>query len=123
MSGPSPLVADPGSLQALQQAVEEGRTDPVRLLEKSLARIEAAEQQVQSFCWIGREGAIRQAQQLKSEAAGGEMRGPLHGIPVAIKDVIDVAGLPTKAGSPTRANVAPAAIDASLVSRLRAAGA
>jgi aspartyl-tRNA(Asn)/glutamyl-tRNA(Gln) amidotransferase subunit A len=51
------------------------------------------------------------------------LRGPLHGIPIAVKDVIDVAGFPTRAGSATRAHTAPASIDAQIVAQLRAAGA
>ena len=53
----------------------------------------------------------------------GRTAGPLHGIPVAIKDVIDVAGWPTRAGSRTRENAPPCGIDAQVVARLRAAGA
>jgi aspartyl-tRNA(Asn)/glutamyl-tRNA(Gln) amidotransferase subunit A len=51
------------------------------------------------------------------------VRGPLHGIPVAVKDVIDVAGLPTRANSPSRADAPPATADATVVAHLRAAGA
>ena len=57
------------------------------------------------------------------EAANGRIRSPLHGVPVAIKDVIDVAGWPTRAGSATRANAKAATIDAYVVTQLRAAGA
>ena len=64
----------------------------------------------------------RAADALDREAAEGRWRGPLHGIPIGIKDIIDVAGLPTRAGSPLRAEHVAAA-DAPLVARLRAAGA
>ena len=65
-----------------------------------------------------RAGAI-----LAAEAEAGRLRGPLHGIPVAVKDVIDVAGLPTRAGSATRAHIPPSTIDAHVVTLLRTAGA
>lgn len=56
------------------------------------------------------------------EAAGCKI-GPLHGLPIVVKDIIDVAGMPTRAGSETRPNPAPASADAFVVARLRAAGA
>ena len=56
-------------------------------------------------------------------AEAGVTLGPLHGLPIVIKDIIDVAGMPTRAGSDLRANPAPATRDATVVARLRAAGA
>lgn len=61
--------------------------------------------------------------QLVEVDTGAHRAGPLGGVPVAVKDVIDVAGLPTRCGSAVRADVAPAAADAAVVARLRAAGA
>jgi aspartyl-tRNA(Asn)/glutamyl-tRNA(Gln) amidotransferase subunit A len=124
MTAPSPaLAADPGAVADLAEAVHGGRTDPVRLLQACLARIDAVDDKVQGFCFVDRDGAAAQAAALRAEAAAGEFRGPLHGIPVAVKDVIDVAGIPTRAGSRTRADIAPSASDATVVARLRAAGA
>jgi aspartyl-tRNA(Asn)/glutamyl-tRNA(Gln) amidotransferase subunit A len=119
----STLVADPGSLADLQRKLAEGDADPVRVLEASLLRIDVAEPQVQALRVDARESARSEAELLRTEFAQGRTRGPLHGIPVAIKDVIDVEGLPTRSGSRTRENAAPAAIDATVVTRLRAAGA
>ena len=99
------------------------RTDPVRLLEFFLRRIEAVEKEVQGWCVLDRECAFAQAESLQREAEAGRLRGPLHGIPVAIKDVIDVAGLSTRAGSATRADMPPSTIDAHIVTQLRTAGA
>jgi len=101
------LVADPGSLEEIGRAIADRRTDPVALLESTLRRIEAVEKEVQGWCVLDRERAFAQAQTLRQEAEAGRLRGPLHGIPVAIKDVIDVAGLPTRAGSATRAELPP----------------
>jgi aspartyl-tRNA(Asn)/glutamyl-tRNA(Gln) amidotransferase subunit A len=115
------LVADPGSIEEIGRGIGGGRTDPVALLEGYLHRIDAVEGKVQGWCALDRDGA--QAQALRREAEAGHIRGPLHGIPVAIKDVLDVAGMPTRAGSKTRAAIAPSTIDADVVTRLRVAGA
>ena len=117
------FAADPGAVEDIAEAIKKRRTDPSALLEASLRRIDAVEQQVHGWCLLDREGAIAQAQRLRQELEAGRLRGPLHGIPIAIKDVIDVAGLPTRAGSQTRAGIAPSTIDAHVVVRLRAAGA
>jgi aspartyl-tRNA(Asn)/glutamyl-tRNA(Gln) amidotransferase subunit A len=119
----TPLVADPGSVEEIARAVAGGKTDPVVLLERTLQRIETVESEVQGWCLLDRDRAIAQARLLRQEAEAGRLRGPLHGVSVAVKDVLDVAGLPTRAGSSTRAQVAPSTIDAHVVAQLRAAGA
>jgi aspartyl-tRNA(Asn)/glutamyl-tRNA(Gln) amidotransferase subunit A len=117
------LAADPGSVEEIGRAVESQRADPVVLLEASLRRIDAVENRVHGWRLLDRDSALAQARVLRQEAEAGRIRSPLHGIPVAVKDVLDVAGLPTRAGSPTRANIAPSTIDAQVVAQLRAAGA
>ncbi len=67
--------------------------------------------------------ALEEAEQCDAEAARGAFRGPLHGIPLVVKDNIDVRGLPTTVASPLFAHAAPAEADAAAVARLRAAGA
>jgi aspartyl-tRNA(Asn)/glutamyl-tRNA(Gln) amidotransferase subunit A len=67
--------------------------------------------------------ALAAADALDAELAAGHWRGPLHGVAVGVKDLIDVAGLPTRAGSDVRADAPPAEVDAPVVARLRAAGA
>jgi Asp-tRNA(Asn)/Glu-tRNA(Gln) amidotransferase A subunit family amidase len=69
------------------------------------------------------ERALEQAARCTAELARGEWRGPLHGVAVGVKDLIDVAGLPTRAGSNVLADAAAASADAPVVARLRAAGA
>ena len=123
MTAPESLVADPGAIEDIAAAVRDGSADPVGLVEKSLARIAAVEKEVQGFCHLDRERALAEAHLLRQEAQAGRIRGPLHGVPVAIKDVLDVAGLPTRAGSKTRAEIAPSTIDAHVVTLLKAAGA
>src|SRR3546814_7277262 len=78
---------------------------------------------VQAWREVAGEAALAAAEQLGDEMRQGRIRGPLHGIPVGIKDIIDVAGLPTRGNSRARADVAPAAVDAEVVARLRLAGA
>jgi aspartyl-tRNA(Asn)/glutamyl-tRNA(Gln) amidotransferase subunit A len=117
------LVADPGAIEEIAAAVKGRKTDPVALVEAALRRIDAVEKEVQGWCLIDRERALADAQVLRQEAEAGRIRSPLHGMPVAIKDVLDVAGLPTRAGSKTRAQIAPSTIDAHVVTLLKAAGA
>ena len=117
------LVADPGAIEEIAAAVKGRKTDPVALVEASLRRIAVVEKEVQGWCLIDRERALADAQVLRQEAEAGRIRSPLHGMPVAIKDVLDVAGLPTRAGSKTRAQIAPSTIDAHVVTLLKAAGA
>ena len=93
------LVADPGAIEDIASTVRDGGADPVALVERSLARIAAVEKEVQGFCLLDRERALAEAHLLRQEAQAGRIRGPLHGVPVAIKDVLEVAGLPTRAGS------------------------
>jgi aspartyl-tRNA(Asn)/glutamyl-tRNA(Gln) amidotransferase subunit A len=122
-SGTGALVADPGSILEIADAIAGGRVGVCDVLEASLNRIDAVEHAIQGWCVIDRDGARAQAQVLSEEARAGKLRGPLHGVPVAIKDVIDVGGLPTRAGSATRAHAPAAGIDAQVVAQLRAAGA
>ena len=93
-----------------------------QVLERCLARIDEREAQVRAWVLVDRDGAVAQARRLDEELAAGRWRGPLHGIPVGIKDIVDVSGLPTAAGSAEwRDRVAET--DATLVARLRACGA
>jgi aspartyl-tRNA(Asn)/glutamyl-tRNA(Gln) amidotransferase subunit A len=72
---------------------------------------------------LAAERALAAAAERDAELARGEWRGPLHGVAVGVKDLIDVAGLPTRAGSNVLADAPPATADAPVVARLREAGA
>jgi aspartyl-tRNA(Asn)/glutamyl-tRNA(Gln) amidotransferase subunit A len=117
MSG---LVQDPGRVRDLSAAMARGDLTSEALVQRCLDRIAAVDGQVQAWLHVLAEDALAQARALDREAA---RRGPLHGIPIAVKDVIDVRGLPTRANSLSRADALPATADATVVAHLRAAGA
>ncbi|HKC74196.1 MAG TPA: amidase [Chloroflexota bacterium] len=95
---------------------------PVDLVEAMLARIETHDGRVRAFLHVAGDQALPEARTAGRAPAGGEDRGPLHGVPIAIKDIVDVAAMPTTAGSRVLAgNVASE--DAALVAALRRAGA
>lgn len=112
----------PRTIAEAGAALRAGRLTSLDLLEGCLAAIDATEPQVRAWVVVDRERARKAAAEVDAERKRGIDRGPLHGIPVGIKDIIDVAGLPTLAGARVRPNV-PAAADALVVAKLRAAGA
>jgi len=99
-----------------------GRLTSLDLVEACLARIDRFDSRVRAWVSVDAEGAREQARRLDRELQAGQRRGPLHGIPVGIKDIVDVAGWPTLAGSSLRRGHV-ATNDATIVARLRAAGA
>lgn len=119
----SRFVRDPGNLHSLQKEFLSGTSDPVQLVESLLRRVTEVDAYVRAWLSLDTDDVLAQAEQCRKEILAGRHRGPLHGIPVAIKDVIDVAGLPTRAHSKSRLGARPAAIDSSIVSQLRTAGA
>jgi Asp-tRNA(Asn)/Glu-tRNA(Gln) amidotransferase A subunit family amidase len=104
------------------QALRRRERTCVSVVEQCLAQIDAWESKVQAWVSVDRDGALARARELDSELAAGKVRGPLHGIPLGIKDLFDVAGWPTLAGAPWLRSV-PAVTDAPVVARLRKAGA
>ncbi len=104
------------------QEVRQRRLEPAAWVDDCLERIARADERLHAWVLVDADDARRTARQRTEEAARGEFRGPLHGVPLGIKDIIDVAGLPTRAGSPLREHHV-AAGDAPLVTRLREAGA
>jgi ABC-type glutathione transport system ATPase component len=95
---------------------------PLALLEAHLERIDAVEPSIHAFIHLDRDGARRAAEAAGAEIAAGTWKGPLHGIPFAVKDNYDVAGLPATAGSRLRLDNIPDS-DAVAVARLKEAGA
>ena len=95
---------------------------PVELLKALLARIERLDPKLNAFIRLDAEAALDAARAAEREIATGRVRGPLHGVPVGIKDIINVAGLPTTCHSKILLdNVAKS--DAVVVAKLRQAGA
>ena len=94
----------------------------IEATEACLARIAADDRRLNAFILVMGDEARRQAQQADRELAAGEYRGPLHGVPVSVKDLFDIAGTVTTAGSHVRDGQI-AATDAAVVARLRQAGA
>jgi aspartyl-tRNA(Asn)/glutamyl-tRNA(Gln) amidotransferase subunit A len=119
----SQFVRDPGNITAIQSDFASGASDPVALVEEMLQRADEIQPHVQAWLSLDANEALRQARACRDEMQQGLLRGPLHGIPVAVKDVIDIAGQQTRAGSRSRAQCSPARINADVVSMLRAAGA
>jgi len=109
-------------IRELGRRYRDGSLTPREAVEQSLARLAAWEPRLNAFANVMDVAARRDADRLGAELLQGHDRGPLHGIPIAIKDLIEVAGEPTGFGSKVR----PPAIadrDAELVARLREAGA
>lgn len=116
-------VADPGRVRVLAKTIAEKRLSPVDLVSRYLARIAEVDPHVQCWREVDGERALAVASEREKEAARGLIRGPLHGIPVAVKDIIDVEGLPTRANSRSRVDIKPATADAEVVVALKAQGA
>jgi fatty acid amide hydrolase len=87
-----------------------------------LDRIEAVDGRIRAFVTVFRDDALKSARLADEERGRGEVRGRLHGLPVSIKESLDVAGLPTTIGAPSR-RAAVASRDAGIVQVLREAGA
>jgi Asp-tRNA(Asn)/Glu-tRNA(Gln) amidotransferase A subunit family amidase len=104
------------------QALRHGRLSAVELLDACLERIDRYESSVHAWVFVDRESARTQAEARDAELQGGQWRGPLHGIPVGIKDIFDVFDWPTAAGSRLWAQ-SIARQDATAVERLNQAGA
>ena len=110
------------TIQAAAEEIRTGRLSPVDLLEECLAQCDRLEETLRAWVMIDRDGARAEAERLADEVRQGGWRGPLHGIPAGIKDIIDVFDWPTAAGSRLWAR-SIARRDATVVQRLRQAGA
>lgn len=96
---------------------------PVEYLDALLAHIERLEPAIQAWQFLDADGARAEARTLEAEAARGALRGPMHGVPVGIKDVFHVKGMPTWANSNTLIGKGPESVDSTVARRFRESGA
>jgi len=110
------------SIAELGKAYRSRKLSPVDITRQCLARIAKLDRQLNAFITVLEKESLARAAQAEKELARGKDLGPLHGVPVALKDLVDMAGVPTtyssKAGSPKTPKR-----DAPLVARLKASGA
>ena len=111
-----------GSVSEAAEMIRNGDTSALELTRLMLDRIEKLNGSLNAFITVTADSALAQAEKADRELARGRDRGPLHGIPVAIKDLIDTRGVLTTGGSKHYADRVPES-DAAVVSRLREAGA
>ena len=102
--------------------IESRQLSPLEAVDAYLSRIEQVDPKLNSYVTVCAEAAREEARQAGAEIAGGNYRGPLHGIPVAVKDQIHAQGITNSDGSKIRADFVPGA-DATVVANLRRAGA
>lgn len=110
------------SIEELAPRLRSREVSPVEATEAALERIERLNPRLNAFVTVLADDALAQARQAERALAAGEWRGPLHGVPISLKDLYDTAGIRTSAGSPILAARVPAR-DATVVTRLREAGA
>lgn len=108
------------SVAALASRLRAGELSPREAVQHYLDRIAALDPTVNAYTSVQADAALEEARKLEGSSGA---RGPLWGVPVAVKDVIDVAGVTTTAASRVLADAAPAANDSFVVERLRRAGA
>ncbi len=123
MSTPLRLFPDENeTIAGVGALIRSSKTSCAAVLEHCFHQIDLWDDKVRAWVIVDRAGAMHQARALDAELAEGQCRGPLHGIPIGIKDIINVAGLPTGAGfRPWRDPLADQ--DADVVARLRRGGA
>ena len=118
-------MTDPLHYQTIEQLaplIETSSLSPTELCLHMLERIESLDPQLRAYATVMSDHALAQARVTEQELANGQYRGPLHGIPVAVKDLCDTAGVRTMGGCRVLADRVPIA-DATVVSKLAAAGA
>jgi len=107
----------------IAEAIAQGRTSAAEVTEAALARIEKQNGVLNAFTSVTAERARAKARAIDAARAAGQPLGPLAGVPFAVKNLFDVVGIPTRAGSKINRERAPASADAPLIARLESAGA
>ncbi len=114
--------AEPRTIAALGRALRAGDATAESVTEQCLQQIAARNPSINAFITVLADAALAQARDADRELAAGRDRGPLHGVPISLKDILDVEGTPTTAASRVREDHV-ASEDAPVVAHLRAAGA
>ena len=116
-------MTEPYELSVVEAAaqIRQGSLSPVTLAESLLARIDTLDGDVQAWATIDRDSVLTAARQRETEVAGGGPLGPIHGVPVGLKDIFYTAGMLTACGSRVYADFVPE-FDATSVARIKAAG-
>jgi aspartyl-tRNA(Asn)/glutamyl-tRNA(Gln) amidotransferase subunit A len=117
------MIGGSASASEIASKVSSGAVNARAVVDATLARIAAVNPKVNAFTDVVADRARQTADALDARRARGEALGPLAGVPFAVKNLIDVAGLPTRAGSKINRDLPPARRDGTLVRRLEAAGA
>ena len=110
------------TIASLSAAIREGKVSAVEATTQCLERARRLDGRLRAFITLDAEGALSEARALDAEAAAGRWRGPLHGVPLAYKDLCHIRGLPTSCGTKT-AEYFSSERDCTAVRRLRRAGA
>jgi 1-carboxybiuret hydrolase len=111
------------SAQEITRAVSTRRISAVSVTEAALARIAQHDPVLNSFTDVTADRARAKARAVDAAVAAGQDAGPLAGVPFAVKNLFDVQGLPTRAGSKINRDLAPSPRDATLIERMEAVGA
>lgn len=109
-------------IRSLADMIRRKQLSPVELTQQVLDRVDKLQPKLNAFIAVTRDAALKQAQRSEDEIMRGEWRGPLHGVPIAVKDIIQTKGITTTAGSKMLAGWVPDE-DADCVARLYDAGA
>ena len=106
------------SIESLSQRISSGEISPVELVEASLSRIKELNQDYNAFITVTENSAIQEAKQAAREISEKKYRGPLHGIPFGLKDLIYVKGVKSTSGSKILSDFVPD-YDSTVVKKLR----
>ena len=119
-SSSEPFNVVEASIADMRKAMEEGRTTSRHIVEQYLTRIALYEDRFNATLYVN-PNALKEAEERDRERAGGRLRGPLHGIPIALKDNVQTADMPTTGGAVAFEGLMPP-YDATLAKNLRDAG-
>ena len=110
------------SVAQLGGLIESREVSPVEVVESYLDRIDSLNSRLYAYLTVCGDQALQSARESERELSQGESRGPLHGVPVAVKDQLNTAGIRTTSGTPIFNDFVPDE-DATVVAKLKSAGA